>query len=179
MKEIQFFVMLSTLLTVLPSCSTTNRKVVPNNTQEEVFNKIVEKTRSIDDFDSIIVQKNDSPNTLTKVDYPADIEVPLARPALDLNGIKNLLQTYAADFDACYLDGLANASYIDSYNGKLFLKFKINKIGKVINSEINSLDFESFEVKECIRNTLNEIKFPESDRVVAINQTINLNYKIK
>lgn len=169
---------ISTALTILPSCSTT--KVEANKKQAKAENALATRTSSIDDYDSITnIENNASKNSIAENVVTPDIEVPLVKPAQNIEGIKKLLQTYAVEFDACYLAGLAKESVAESLNGHLLLKFKINTSGKVENADITSVDFKSEEVKNCIKKTVSGISFPESNKTIAINQPINFNYGAK
>lgn len=171
MKLVIIIFSFSVIFLTLPSCSTS--KIATNNSTENSNNKLANTNRqTIDDFD--LFETNTLDKTAGQSILIKDIEVPLVKPALDKLGINKILQDYAFEFDACYQDGLQKSSTPEEFNGHLLLKFKINPAGKVENADITSVDFHSDEVKNCIKNKLNEIPFPESSKTVAINQPINL-----
>jgi hypothetical protein len=161
---------LTTALAILPSCSTS--RIAVSEKSDSTKN-----SQTLDDFET--TKDLSTENSLAKSERLPDIEVPLVKPTVDLVAIKKLLQDYAPDFDGCYQEGLAKSPTPEDLKGHLLLKFKINTNGKVDNTDISSADFNSDEVINCIRKTLIEIPFPESNRTVAINQPINFNSVLK
>jgi hypothetical protein len=161
---------LSATLIILPSCSTS--RVAVSDKKETAIN-----TLAVDDY--VAAKDVTEEKSIAKSERLPDIEVPLVKPTVDLVAIKKLLQDYAPDFDGCYQEGLAKSPTPEDLKGHLLLKFKINTNGKVDNTDISSADFNSDEVINCIRKTLIEIPFPESNRTVAINQPINFNSVLK
>ena len=115
-------------LLILSSCSST--KITPHNNElEKEYNSFTHNTRSVDDFDStIIVNSNKVDNYIAQSDSPMDIEVPLVKPALNLESIKKLWQTYTVEFDACFKEELLKSNDKNSLSGQIMLNFKINTL---------------------------------------------------
>jgi hypothetical protein len=95
-------------------------------------------------------------------------------PTIDLSAIKKLLSEHSSQFKNCYQAELDSALNPETIKGTLTIKFKINKSGKVSDTNITTSDVKSVTVLTCVKNVVVGIKFPESDKSVSVNQPINL-----
>lgn len=195
MKNIILFALAFTLLPLSHSFAQTNA----SNDDIPVFD-----SSTIDDFETAKVISNESSfqkveavkdivipiqgptvriaPTTTALDTNAEV-IPVqssepaqaaTKPVIDSEAIKKLLREHVPQFHSCYQKELDNSEKPEFLKGSLLLKFKIEKSGKVQESEITSQDFHSEKVQECIKSVLEGIKFPAGEKSVSIKQPMNL-----
>jgi hypothetical protein len=105
--------------------------------------------------------------------------VPVERIALsniNPDEIRRILRDHIPQFRYCYQAELDTTKNPEGIQGIMLLNFKIVGGGKVSGSSIRSDEISSDKVRDCMKNVLDGIKFPNpgAGKTVEVSQPMNL-----
>ena len=100
----------------------------------------------------------------------------IARSTIDSDVIRRLLRENIPQFRSCYQAELDATQRPDGLQGRIVFKFRIGGSGRVQRSEVASEDITSDKVRDCMKNVLQGIQFPEpaGGATVEVSQPMNL-----
>ncbi|MFA6238413.1 MAG: AgmX/PglI C-terminal domain-containing protein [Bacteriovorax sp.] len=95
---------------------------------------------------------------------------------IDRDAIRRLLRDNIPHFRSCYQREMDVVKNPEGFQGIMNFKFFIGSAGRVNRSEVTSDEITSDSVRDCMRNVLQGIKFPEpkGGGTVEVNQPMNL-----
>ncbi len=108
--------------------------------------------------------------------------VPIERinvPTIDRDAVKRLLREHVPQFRYCYQTELDKKKQDNNLQGRVVFNFSIGKGGKVFNSEIAFAEITNDRVRDCIKNVLSGIQFPEPKNGASVQVSQPMNFALE